>query len=120
MGTDDELVDLETSGWRVLSSSDEATRIFYGHVLDESPVMLLPGGMTLTDRDGILRSMSGQPWSTFQLRGPRVLRPTDEVGVVAYDVVAQRDEATYAALVSSHYVRRDGSWKLFFHQQTPR
>jgi hypothetical protein len=82
--------------------------------------MLLPGGMTLTDRDVILRSMSGQPWNSFQFRGRRVLRPTEEIGVVAYDVVAQRDEATYAALVSSHYVHRDGSWKLFFHQQTPR
>lgn len=120
MSNEDELVDLEKSGWRVLSSSAEATEIFYGHVLDRSPVMLLPGGMTLTDRDAILESMLGQPWRSYEVRKPRVLRPTEDVGVVAYDVAARRDNATYAALASSHYVRRDGRWKLFFHQQTPR
>jgi hypothetical protein len=52
MGAEDELVDLEQSGWRVLSTSGEATEIFYSHVLDQSPVMLLPGGTTLTDRNG--------------------------------------------------------------------
>jgi hypothetical protein len=29
------------------------------------------------------------------------------------------DGKRYAALVSSAYVKRNGSWKLAFHQQTP-
>jgi hypothetical protein len=120
MAVDNELIDLERSGWRVLSTSAEAAEIFYGHVLDEMPVMLLPGGTTLTDRDVILRSMAGQPWSSFEMSEAQVLQPTDDVGVVAYDVLARRDGSSYAALVSSHYVRRDRGWRLFFHQQTPR
>ena len=31
-----------------------------------------------------------------------------------------RDGATYSALVSSAYVRREGGWRLALHQQTPR
>jgi|Tabmets5t2r1_1033131.scaffolds.fasta_scaffold02248_4 hypothetical protein len=120
MGAANELIDLERSGWRVLSTSAEAAGIFYGHVLDRSPVMLLPGGMNLTERDTVLQSMSGQPWSSFEMGETQVLQPTDDVGVVAYDVLARRDHSAYAALVSSHYVHRDGRWRLFFHQQTPR
>lgn len=120
MDVNDELIDLEKTGWQVLSTSDQATEIFYGHVLDRSPVMLLPGGTSLSDRDAIVRSMSGQPWSSYEMQDPHVLRPTEDVAAVAYEVVARRAGVTYAALVSSHYVRRDGSWRLFFHQQTPR
>jgi hypothetical protein len=120
MRVEEELVDLEKGGWRVLSTSGQAAEIFYRHVLDESPVMLLPGGLTLADRATIVQSMSGQPWTFYEMGELRVLRPTDDIGVVAYDVVANRADVTYEALVSSHYVRRNGSWKLFFHQQTPR
>jgi Domain of unknown function (DUF4440) len=119
MDAETAMVDLERSGWQALSTSGQAAEIFYGHVLDAAPVMLLPGGTTLTERDTILASMTGQPWSAYDMHEPRVLMPTDDVGVVAYDVVARRADASYSALVSSHYVRRDGSWRLFFHQQTP-
>jgi hypothetical protein len=40
--------------------------------------------------------------------------------VLVYSVVAQREGLEpYSAVVSSTYVRRDGEWKLAFHQQTP-
>jgi len=83
--------------------------------------MLLPGGIVLTDRDQVVRSMSGQPWSSFRLEHPQVLQPTPDTAAVHYGVTARRgDGPEYSALVSSLYVRRGEDWKLAFHQQTPR
>jgi hypothetical protein len=83
--------------------------------------MLLPGGMVLEDRAAIVQSMSGQPWSSFELEDLRLLQPTADTAVVTYRVVAQREGTPeYSALMSSVHVRRATGWKLAFHQQTPR
>ena len=83
--------------------------------------MLLPGGLVLDERATIVRSMSGQPWSSYELEDLRELQPTPDAGVVTYGVVAQREGAAeYSALMSSVYARREDGWKLVLHQQTPR
>jgi hypothetical protein len=117
---EDELAVLERQGWDALSADGERARAFYEQVLDEHALMLLPGGMVLSDRAAILDSMSGAPWSRYRLEDVRCLHATPDVGVIAYGVVAERDGSEYSALVSSTYARRDHGWKLFFHQQTPR
>jgi hypothetical protein len=116
-----ELIELEEQGWRALSSTGEAAAEFYERVLDDTVVMLLPGGMVLDDRAAIVQSMSGQPWSSFELRDLRVIQPTADTAIVTYAVVAQRQGALeYSAHMSSLYVHRANGWKLTFHQQTPR
>ena len=116
-----ELFALEKQGWDALSSDGEAARVFYERVLDHTVVMLLPGGMVLDERAAIVDSMSGQPWSSYELQDMRLLQPVQDIGIVTYGVVAQRNGQQYSALMSSVYVRReDGLWKLAFHQQTPR
>lgn len=117
---EDTLSALEERGWEALSSSPAAARTFYEQVLDSTAAMLLPGGMVLDDRAAIVDSMSGQPWSAYELEEMQTLQPTDDTAVVTYGVVAQRDGQEYSALISSVYVRRDDEWKLTFHQQTPR
>lgn len=43
-----------------------------------------------------------------------------EITVISYRAAVTRaDGEPYAALVSSGYVRRDGGWKLAFHQHSP-
>lgn len=117
----DELLELEEQGWRALSTTGEVAAEFYERVLDDTVVMLLPGGMLLDDRASIVASMSGQPWSSYELDDLRALRPTPDLGIVFYGVVAKRADAPeYRALISSTYVRRDDGWKLTFHQQSPR
>lgn len=119
--THDELIALETAGWAALSSTPEAAAAFYERVLDRTVVMLLPGGMVLDDRAAIVKSMAGQPWSSYELHDSRVVRLTDDTGLVTYGVVAERDGGpAYSALMSSLYVLRQDGWKLAFHQQTPR
>ncbi|AXB46074.1 MULTISPECIES: nuclear transport factor 2 family protein [Actinomycetes] len=119
--TGDEVIDLEEQGWQALSSTPETARRFYEHILDHTAVMLLPGGLVLDNRTAILDSLSGPPWSAYQLRDPQVLHPTNDTAIVTYEATAHRDDApTYTALTSSVYVRRTDGWKLTFHQQTPR
>ena len=116
-----ELIELEERGWRALASDPRTASEFYEQILDDTVVMLLPGGMRLTDRAAIVASMGGQPWASYRLEEPRVHRLTDAAAVVTYGVVAQRDGSPpYSALMTSTYVRRDDGWKLAVHQQTPR
>ena len=117
----DDLVALEESGWRALSSGGPVAREFYDGLLDDDVIMLLPGGIRLDDRAPMLDAMAGQPWASHTLEEPQVLPVTDDVAVVSYGVVAQREGApTYSALISSTYVRRGDAWRLALHQQTPR
>lgn len=121
MTTSNDLVALEERGWQALSSDGASAADFYDQVLDDTVVMLLPGGIALTDRDEIIHSMGGQPWASFALEDPQVHVTTSDTAVVHYGVVARRDNAPeYSALVSSLYVHRPDGWKLAFHQQTPR
>ncbi len=117
-----ELIELEEEGWRALSAGDGAAARFYGQVLDDNPVMVLPGGAVLDDRELIIRSMSGKPWSSYRLDEGIVARMvTAESGIVVYGVTAIRaGSPPYSALMSSVYVRRPAGWKLVLHQQTPR
>lgn len=46
----EELVELEMAGWDALSGTADAAREFYGEVLADEVVMLLPGGLVIDDR----------------------------------------------------------------------
>ncbi len=82
--------------------------------------MLLPGGVVVDNRDDVIRSMSGPPWSDYHLDEVRTRSLTGDVSVVTYRATAQRDGAQrYSALINSTYVRRADGWKLAVHQQTP-
>ncbi len=111
---------LEEQGWTALSTGGEVARAFYDDVLDDPLVMLLPGGIVLDDRGAALDAMSGPLWSSYGLEDMRLRQLTDDIGVVIYGVVAERNDERYSALVSSTYVRRADGWKLTVHQQTPR
>ena len=82
--------------------------------------MLLPGGMVLDDRGDVIESMSGSPWTSFELSDERVFELGEGSAVVAYRATAQREGGEpYTALFNSTYVREDGAWRLAVHQQTP-
>ncbi|MEV0646023.1 nuclear transport factor 2 family protein [Phytomonospora sp. NPDC050363] len=119
MHTEKELTDLEQRGWQALSTASTATA-FYRDVLHEDAVMLFPGGMRLAGREEILSTMDAPPWESYALTELAVSLPADGVGVVDYVVGAVRGGKPYAALVSSHYIERDGKWLLYFHQHTPK
>lgn len=114
-----ELLELERAGWRALSSSGDAATAFYGEVLAPQVVMLLPGGLWITDRQQAIRSMGGAPWDAHQLADERVDALTDTCAIVSYRASARRGDLEYRALMSSTYVADGGRWRLAVHQQTP-
>lgn len=59
-------------------------------------------------------------WKNVNLDGKGLVQLSDASVVLTYEVNAERKNGEpYKALVSTGYVRRDGEWKMAFHQQTP-
>jgi hypothetical protein len=119
MSQHDDLIDLERSAWKALSTSGDAAAAFYDDVLAKDVLVLLPGGMTIDDRATVVDSMRQADWTTFELSDERVLDLTDDSAVVTYQAKAERPGGDYHALLNSTYVREGGDWKLALHQQTP-
>ncbi len=119
MSITDELLALERRGWQALSTDGDAAAGFYERTLARNVLMLLPGGIVIDDRAQVVESMSGTPWSSFELSDERVHHLSDTSAVVAYRGVAVRGLDTYTALFNSTYVNEDGRWRLALHQQTP-
>jgi len=110
---------LETQGWESLSKGKEAAQEFYRSLLTDDAVMVFPGGLLLRGKEEILKSIGSQPWETFQFEETYEIALAENAGTIIYKVTARRKgSATYIALISSLYVRRDGEWKLALHQQT--
>lgn len=111
------LVDVEREGWEALSSG-RGGAYYREHLTDDALMAFSFGVMT---RDEAIAAMeSAPPWASYEMKDPRVVELTEDSGVVVYAVEARRDgQEPYSAVVSSTFVRRDGVWKLAFHQQTP-
>ena len=116
---ENELVELETAGWHALSTGPEEATAFYSEVLSSQPVVMLTNGLRITDRQQIVDSMGGPPWTAFEIIEPREDYLGPDVGVLTYKVRADRDGTPYTALLSSVYARESGKWKLALHQHTP-
>ncbi len=112
-----ELVELEREGWEALTSARGGE--YYREHLADDALMAFPFGVMT--RDAAIEAMeSAPPWSTFEIEDPQVVALTEDSGVVVYRATAQRaGQEPYSAVISSTFVRRDGAWKLAFHQQTP-
>jgi len=117
MSPEEVLVDVERAGWTALASGRGAA--YYREHLTENALMAFSFGV-LSRGQAIEAMESAPPWSSFEMKEPRVVELTGDSGVVVYSVVAQRDgQEPYSAVISSAFVRREGAWKLAFHQQTP-
>ncbi|MGV8964972.1 MAG: DUF4440 domain-containing protein [Cellulomonas sp.] len=118
MGNLDLLVDVERQGWNALCAGEAGP--YYREHLTEDAQMAFSFGV-LAREEAIVAMESAPPWKTFEMQDPRVVALTPESGIVLYRVVASRaGEDPYVAMISSTFVRRDGEWKLAFHQQTPQ
>lgn len=116
----EDLEDLELDGWEAMSDDAAAAHEFYGELLDDDPVMVLPGGLVLDTRHDVLASLSGAPWSSFEVEDLSVRGLTDDAAAVTYRVIAERrGGGEYVALISSVYVLRGDGWRLALQQRTP-
>jgi hypothetical protein len=114
-----ELLDLEHCGWKSLCDSTGAD--FYGSLMTQDAVMVLAHGF-VWNRDAVVASLSdAPPWRTYEIRNPRVIGAGTDVAILVYTGVAFRaeDAPAFSGLMTSVYVRANGTWKLALYQQTP-
>ena len=82
-------------------------------------LMVFPG-LVLDKAATIMAIANEPPWKSYDLVDVKVISATSDCGIVVYRAAAEREgEATYRALMSSVYARREGDWRLVLHQQTP-
>jgi hypothetical protein len=114
----DELFAIEEGFW--LQGRDH----FLEHV-DERCLLAFPqaGEMHgVRTREEVAATASTQPgrWRDLKVSDRHLLRLADGAAVISYRAdVLRFDGEPYAAMVSSAYVKRDGGWKLAFHQHSP-
>lgn len=94
---------------------------FYLRNLDDSCLIAFAGMTGVFNRDDVVKQIkNGHRWTDLDLKLKGVIEPVAGVAILTYQAHATRASGEpYAALVSTAYVKRDGGWKMTFHQQTP-
>ena len=115
--TDDEAWTMEKRFWT------EGPGFYREHLSDEC-LLTFPAPTGILQGTGFVDDMEGEPlWQAVDFLERAVTRPSDDVLTLAYMAEGEKrdgEEAVlYRAHCSSSYVRRDGCWLLFQHQQTP-
>jgi len=108
----DDLVAMEKKLWAGGQSE-------YRNTLDSDCLVAFTEMAGVSSRDEIASQAKARRFSDVDIDVDGLLRPTDDVAILTYHVHALREKQPYEAVVSSGYVRRDGAWKMMFHQQTP-
>lgn len=115
MVTKESLLQLERQLWN-------AGEDFYRRTLNEDAVMVFPEPTGVLERSAILDSLAGADrWSQVDISDVRLVALEEAVAQLIYRADAERrqDSSQYQALITTTYVRENGSWKLLTHQQTP-
>jgi ketosteroid isomerase-like protein len=109
------LLAIEEELWRAAGARDR-----YAAHLAADAVHIFPG-WGVADRQAVLAGVAdAQPWQSFQIADPEVIRLSDEAAALVYRARARRGaEAPYEAAITSVYRREGTAWKLVLHQQTP-
>jgi hypothetical protein len=113
MSLQDDLVAIERRLW----SGGKAA---YRRALDDSCLLAFAAMAGVSSRDTIADRADASRWRELQMELEGFLQPTRDVALLTYLArVVRADRQPYTARVSSGYVKRDGGWKMMFHQQTP-
>jgi hypothetical protein len=114
MALQDDVISIETRLW---DGGPDA----YREILDDDCLLAFTRMAGVSTRAEIVGTIEDElQWRDVELDVEGVLQPTSDVAILTYRATAARPGGEqYCALVSSGYVRRDGAWRLMFHQQTP-
>lgn len=116
--TQTELETLERQGWDSLC--DGTGDDVYGRIMTDGGVMVLAGGAAMTRADVVASLAQAPPWDGYHLEDLRLVRIGADAGTLVYRGTAHRDgDDPFVALMTSTYVRVDGSWRLAVYTQTP-
>lgn len=94
---------------------------FYEQSLAPDAVMVFPGPAGVMTRSRILTGLSEAPrWTRVLMERVRFIELGPDAVIMTYAARGEREGSPpYDVLASSVYARRDGTWQLVFHQQTP-
>jgi hypothetical protein len=120
MGFEDTLLSLEFELWNTMTASVDREAYFRERLIEDGGMTVMkPHGMMT--RDACIKAAAeAPPVIDFRIDEPRVVRLTEDSGIVVYRMVHRREgQPTLAGGVTSVYVRREGRWWLAYHQVTP-
>lgn len=118
MELEKQLIDIERKLW-----TNDA--VFYKNNLIEESLLVFSETGVITRGvavDAILtENAESRRWAEVQFDEVLSLRLADDVALLTYRVASrwEHEESKRSELASSVYIKRDGVWKLAFHQQTP-
>ena len=95
----------------------------YREKMDDDCLVVVPAPPYVLSGDAAVQAVSDTPrWTTVEFSDTRIVRPQEGLIVVAYGVVAKRDEGeAYEAHCTSTYRRIEHEvWTVVQHQQTPK
>jgi hypothetical protein len=113
MATKDDFLPLEKQFWT--GDAD-----FYRENLDDTCLVAFTEMSGLLSKEDIASRIKDDRWRAIDLSVKGFIEPTPGLAILTYEAHGKRASGEdYAAVVSSGYVKRDGSWKMAFHQHTP-
>ena len=108
-----ELLELERQFWVKASGA-----LYREHMADDG-IMVFAAG--ILDKAQTIETIErASPWNEVTMSGVHVVELADDVAALVYDAEGRRrDNEPYRARAGSVYVRRNRTWLLALHQQTP-
>jgi hypothetical protein len=118
MSLETQLLEVEKRLWR------NDAELYHDNLTDEALLVFPETGVITRDVavDAILvENAEGRRWAEVDFEEVRSVQLTEDVALLTYRVSArwEHEASEYPALASSVYVKREGAWKLAFHQQSP-
>jgi hypothetical protein len=118
MSLETQLLEVEKRLWR------NDAELYHDNLTDEALLVFPETGVITRDVavDAILlENAGGRRWAEVDFEEVRSVQLTEDVALLTYRVSArwEHEASEYPALASSVYVKREGAWKLAFHQQSP-
>jgi hypothetical protein len=115
MDINSQLLAIEEAFWSAAGDRDT-----YAENLAADAIHVFPGWGVAGREDVLAGVAQADSWETFTIDDPDIVALSDNIAAVVYRTHAQRaGEQPYDAAVTSVYRRRNGSWELVLHQQTP-
>jgi hypothetical protein len=118
MSLEKQLLDVEKRLWR------NDAELYHDNLIDTA-LLVFPETGVITREVAVdavrAENADGRRWAEVGFDGVRSLQLAEDVALLTYRVTArwEHEESEYPALASSVYVKREGAWKLAFHQQSP-
>jgi hypothetical protein len=114
MSLQQELLSLEKGFW---SGGPD----FYRKNLDNQCLVAFTEMASVMSKEQVASAVKDEHrWKSVDLKQKGLLELESGVAMLTYEADCERANGEhYSALVSSGYVKRDGQWKMAFHQQTP-